>query len=46
VKVIKIDAAISYERRFPVLPAYLRFSDAVNTSSGSVVKKKSLSERG
>jgi len=29
----------SYERRSPVLLAYLRFSDAVNTSSGSEVRR-------
>ena len=39
VKVIKIALLDSYVKRSPVLLAYLRFSDAVNTSSGSEVRK-------
>jgi len=39
VKVIKIALFDSYVKRSPVLLAYLRFSDAVDTSSGSEVRK-------
>jgi len=39
VKVIKIALLDSYRWRSPVLLAYLRFSDAVNTSRGSEVRK-------
>jgi len=38
-KVIKIALRDYSERRFAVLLAYLRFSDSVNTSSGSEVRK-------
>ena len=39
VKVIKIALLDSYVKRSPVMLAYLRFSDAVNTSKGSEVQK-------
>jgi len=39
VKVIKIALLDSYEKRSLVLLAYLRFSDAVNSASGSEVQK-------
>jgi len=37
VKVIKIALLESYEKSPPVLLAYLRFSEAVNSSSGSEI---------
>ena len=39
VKVIKIALLDSYEKRSPVLLAYLRFSEAVNSANGSEVRK-------
>ena len=39
VKVTKIALLEDYEKRFPVLLAYLHFSEKVNTSSGSEVRK-------
>jgi len=39
VKVIKIALLESYEKRSPVLLAYPRFSEKVNSSKGSEVRK-------